>query len=73
MTVGEAIEWLKGSGDIVVDWINAVAVWFFDEGLFNLVSGNFLDLTLGQVAFTLFMIWAAYLNIRQLIRNIRGT
>ena len=73
MTVGEAIEWLKGSGDIVVDWINAVAVWFFDEGLFNLVSGNFLDLTRGQVAFTLFMIWAAYLNIRQLIRDFRGT
>ena len=73
MTVGEAIEWLEGHEYIVVDWINAVAVWFFDEGLFNLVSGNFLDLTLGQVAFTLFMIWVAYVNIRQLIRDFRGT
>lgn len=68
MTVGEAIQslddWLASFGIKLEGWIRATVEWFVD-GLGLLLDLNFTDMTLGQLAFTLYMALCLYQGIKE--------
>ena len=68
MTVGEAIQslgdWINSFGFKLDRWVNPIIDWFAD-GIDLLLAGNFTDMTLGQLAFTLYMALCLYLGIKE--------
>lgn len=68
MTVGEAIQslgdWINSFGFKLDRWVTAIFDWLGD-GFDLLIAGNFTDMTLGQLAFTLYMALCLYLGIKE--------
>ena len=73
MTLGELLsqitewfyradQWTVRAGDDALDWLGS--------GWNNLIEGNFLDLTIGQIAFTLIIIFILWANLLVGWRNL---
>ena len=76
MTLGELLnqitewfyradQWTVRAGDDALDWLGS--------GWNNLITGNFLDLTIGQIAFTLlisFILWATLMEVWRILLEI---
>jgi len=72
MTLGELLnqitewiyradQWTGRAGDDALDWLGS--------GWNNLIEGNFLDLTIGQIAFTLIIIFILWVNLLEVWRK----
>ena len=72
MTVNEAIEWLKTSWEQGLDAVftDANAEWVANFAI-NFMSGNWGELTLGQVGFLLFLLYGSYLTVPKLPKKYR--
>ena len=50
-----------------LDWVRettaSVGYWF-EDGWGKLIEGNILDLTIGQIAFILFLVWWIFIVIK---------